>query len=251
MLISLAYALLSGAHAALTEPTVWPMPQSASFQKESVPISSQLKFRTSGDKHIGTLQRAFERYSSLMFQHKSSDNQERKHVEVEVSVKDDSESYPQLDTDESYSLVVSTTTENPSITITANTVYGALYGLETLSQLVFYDFDSHSYYVWPCEIQDAPRYAHRGMLLDTSRHYESIPNLKRVVDSLSYAKYNVLHWHVVDTQSFPFESTTAPELWKGSYTYKERYTQDDIKELVEYGRDRGVKVWFPCVESVV
>jgi hexosaminidase len=52
----------------------------------------------------------------------------------------------------------------------------------------------------------------------------------------------VLHWHVVDTQSFPFESSTYPKLWQGAYTKPERYSQNDIRELVEYGRKRGVKV---------
>lgn len=48
--------------------------------------------------------------------------------------------------------------------------------------------------------------------------------------------------HVVDTQSFPFESRTYPHLWDGSFTKAERYSQEDIKGLVEYGRQRGVKV---------
>jgi hypothetical protein len=48
------------------------------------------------------------------------------------------------------------------------------------------------------------------MLLDTSRHFQPISFLQQTVDALSYAKYNVLHWHVVDTQSFPFESFTYP-----------------------------------------
>lgn len=50
------------------------------------------------------------------------------------------------------------------------------------------------------------------MLLDTSRHYQPVSFLQQTIDALSYAKYNVLHWHVVDTQSFPFESKTYDKL---------------------------------------
>ena len=50
-----------------------------------------------------------------------------------------------------------------------------------------------------------------GMLLDTSRHYQPVSFIQQTIDALSYAKYNVLHWHVVDTQSFPFESKTYPK----------------------------------------
>lgn len=53
---------------------------------------------------------------------------------------------------------------------------------------------------------------------------------------------NVLHWHVVDTQSFPFESVSYPKLWDGSYSSREKYSQADIIGLVEYGRQRGVKI---------
>ena len=63
-----------------------------------------------------------------------------------------------------------------------------------------------------------------------------------MLDSMSYAKFNVFHWHVVDTQSFPFQSLTYPKLWDGSYSSQEKYTQEDMNHLVEYGRLRGIKV---------
>jgi len=94
----------------------------------------------------------------------------------------------------------------------------------------------------PWNVQDKPRYSHRGLLIDTSRHYEPIEVLKQLVDSLSFAKLNVLHWHVVDDQSFPFESTTYPKLWDGTYSNDEKYSQEDVTELVEYGRLRNVRV---------
>eukprot|EP00493_Phyllostaurus_siculus_P027708 UN28056 len=53
---------------------------------------------------------------------------------------------------------------------------------------------------------------------------------------------NVLHVHLSDMQSFPFESSTAPNLWKGAHSPEERYTKTDMKELVEYARLRGIRV---------
>jgi len=62
----------------------------------------------------------------------------------------------------------------------------------------------------PWRIADAPRFAHRGLMVDTARHYEPLAAVRAIVDSLSYAKLNVLHWHMVDIQSFPFESKSSP-----------------------------------------
>jgi len=78
--------------------------------------------------------------------------------------------------------------------------------------------------------------------LDTSRHFDPIPVVKQAIDSLAYAKLNVLHWHVVDSQSFPFESVANPLLWNGAYSDVEKFTQDEIRSVVQYGKYRGVRV---------
>ena len=110
--------------------------------------------------------------------------------------------YPSLGDDESYKLRITAT----SATLKARTVWGALRGLETFSQLVTYDFDAATYQVLPCTIQDAPRYPHRGLMVDSGRHFLPVATLLHVVDALPYAKLNVLHWHLTDTQSFPVEA---------------------------------------------
>jgi len=94
----------------------------------------------------------------------------------------------------------------------------------------------------PWQISDKPRFAHRGLMIDTARHYESLASIRGIIDSLPYAKLNVLHWHMVDTQSFPFQSKTSPKLWDGAYSESERYTQADVASIVEYARLRGVRV---------
>ena len=233
-------------------------------QPQSFSIGAELtnvgKFKySSTNGNVKTLDDAFERYNSIIFPHAlnadDDDNSSRNStpslpvVEVTVTVEDNSEAHPQLETDESYTLAVPSETTNEdssseSITITAQTIYGALRALETLSQLVQYDFEAGNYYIpaTPININDAPRYPHRGMLLDTARHFQPVSFLKTTIDALSYAKYNVLHWHVVDTQSFPFESKAYPKLWEGAYSKQERYSHTDIAEIVEYGRARGVRV---------
>lgn len=242
--------IAAGVSADFVAPSIWPLPSSATYDETAIPLSHKLKFqiiheRTSHEIKTSknpTMQAAFERYTSLMFPHSVDSEGEGAGVRhVKVTLKDLSEDYPQLDTDESYTLNVAAE-EGGGIELSAATVYGAMRGLESLSQLVFFDYDTHAYYVYPAAVEDTPRYAHRGMLLDTARHYQPMAALRRTVDALSYAKYNVLHWHVVDTQSFPFESTSRPKLWEGAYTKAERYTQQDVKDLVEYARLRGVKV---------
>jgi len=249
LLLFVVLAVLSTAFGSYIESSVWPKPAVFSKGASVVPVAT-FEFKTLGlsesDSTVPiTLSAAYSRYNSMIFNHKSKtgDDNIARVAKVNVAVDDYSEAYPQLETDESYTLDIPAESTG-EIYITAKTVYGALRGIESLSQLVVFDMDVKGFVISesPIHIEDKPRYAHRGLLLDTSRHFEPISSLKSTIDALSYAKFNVLHWHVVDTQSFPFESSTYPRLWMGSYSKNERYTQEDIQELVEYGRMRGVKI---------
>lgn len=148
----------------------------------------------------------------------------------------------QLGVDESYTLTVPES--EPVATLVANTVYGALRGLETFSQLVHFDFELGAYRLdyLPLTIQDAPAFAYRGILIDTSRHFQPVNTIKAIIDSMTYAKMNVLHWHLVDYQSWPVQSFAYPLLWSASWSPRERYTLADVAVVVEYARSRGVMV---------
>ncbi|XP_010528624.2 PREDICTED: beta-hexosaminidase 3 [Tarenaya hassleriana] len=146
--------------------------------------------------------------------------------------------------DESYKLVVPSP-EMPSYAhLEAKSVYGALHGLQTFSQLCQFNFKQRVVEIamTPWSITDGPRFSYRGLLIDTSRHYLPLQTIKKVIDSMAYAKLNVLHWHIVDTQSFPLEIPSFPKLWDGSYTASERYTMADASEIVSYAQRRGIHV---------
>ena len=92
-------------------------------------------------------------------------------------------------------------------------------------------------------IEDKPRYQFRATMIDTSRHYYPVEVILQHVDAMAYSKFNVLHWHIVDSISFPYQSTTFPELSRaGAYSPSHVYTTDDIKTIVEYARNRGIRV---------
>ena len=227
-------------------PSIWPHPSEFKYGNTIRIVSSSLHFiATDGTiNHDGsnTLNQAFQRYHNIIFKHNNNDHNDNNVInKVIVNVDSLVEFYPQLDTDESYTLNIN---DSNSIIINAPNIYGALRGLESLSQLINYDYDLGLYQIIgaPILVKDKPRYNHRGLLLDTSRHYQPLDYIKHTLDSLSYAKFNVFHWHVVDTQSFPFESKSYPKLWQGSYTANEKYSHEDIQEVVEYARLRGIKV---------
>ncbi|CAI7760305.1 unnamed protein product, partial [Closterium sp. NIES-53] len=129
-------------------------------------------------------------------------------------------------------------------TILANTTTAALRALETLSQLCVFDFVARLVTIRgsPLLIRDTPRFQHRGLLIDTARHFLPVAVIERVIDSMAYAKLNVLHWHMVDTQSFPIETPSFPRLWLGAFSPAERYTTDDMQHIVQYAEERGVMV---------
>lgn len=159
----------------------------------------------------------------------------RESARLVVIVKGAGFAIPDLEEDESYTLDVSAAQS----TLTAATVVGAIRGLETLLQLQA--FDANGFYVQGAQIQDAPRFRWRGLLVDVARHFEPVDVIKRTLDGMAVVKLNVLHWHLSEDQGFRVESKRFPRLQQfgsdGLY-----YTQAQIRDVVTYATDRGIRV---------
>lgn len=139
------------------------------------------------------------------------------------------------DEDESYTLVV----DSVHATLTAATVVGALRGMETLVQLV--RLRNGRYELPAVVVRDAPRFRWRGLLVDVSRHFIPVEGIKRTLDGMAAVKLNVLHWHLTDDQGFRVESERLPKLHTlGSDGLF--YTREQIRDVVAYARDRGIRV---------
>jgi hexosaminidase len=137
--------------------------------------------------------------------------------------------------DESYRLAVG----SGRVSLTAKTDFGVLRGLETLLQLL--SSDGEGYY-FPCvEVQDAPRFTWRGLMIDAGRHFMPVDMVKRTLDGMTAVKLNVLHWHLSEDQGFRVECKTFPKLHRlGSDGFY--YTQDQIRDVIAYAADRGIRV---------
>lgn len=160
-----------------------------------------------------------------------------------------------------------------AVIIRAKTAAGAFYAVQTLRQLFPIEFGgTHSYgsvkWVAPCcIIQDSPRFAHRGMHLDVSRHFFQPVFVKKYIDMLAMHKMNTFHWHLTDDQGWRVEIKKFPELQKvaacrnetliGHYNdqphrfdgkkYCGFYTQREIKDIVEYAQKRFITI-IPEIE---
>jgi len=140
-----------------------------------------------------------------------------------------------IDEDESYSLHVTSS----GAKLQANTVVGALHGMETLLQLVQ---SEHGAYVLPAvDIEDTPRFRWRGLMIDCGRHFEPVSVIERTLDGMAAVKLNVFHWHLSEDQGFRMESKVYPKL-TGMGSDGLYYTQEQAREVVEYARQRGIRV---------
>jgi hexosaminidase len=137
--------------------------------------------------------------------------------------------------DESYTLEVT----SERAVLRAPTVVGVLRGVETLLQLV--TADSAGFFLPAVRIADAPRFPWRGLLVDAGRHFEPVEVIKRTLDGMAAVKLNVLHWHLSEDQGFRAESKRFPLLQlDGSDGLF--YTQAQMRDVVAYARDRGIRV---------
>jgi len=151
--------------------------------------------------------------------------------------------------DEHYEIKIDSPDEPNRARIIAFSVWGILRGMESFGHLIYYKADQSNsnvgvYLVNSTQVMDFPRFTHRGVMLDSSRHFLSKSVIIANLDLMEMNKMNVFHWHLTDDQSFPYESKTFPQLSKkGSYNPNTHvYHQQDIKEILEAARIRGIRV---------
>jgi len=137
--------------------------------------------------------------------------------------------------DESYRLTVTPL----GARLDAPTPLGVMHGMETFLQLVGMDADGFG--VPAVTIEDHPRFPWRGLMLDVARHWMPLADVKRTLDGMAAVKLNVFHWHLSENQGFRIESKRFPKLHEmgsdGQY-----YTQDQVREVIAYARERGIRV---------
>ncbi|HXN93735.1 MAG TPA: family 20 glycosylhydrolase [Candidatus Acidoferrales bacterium] len=137
--------------------------------------------------------------------------------------------------DESYVLEVTAT----GAKLTAPTPLGAMHGLQTFLQLV--DVSPGGFAAPAVTIHDQPRFPWRGLMIDSARHFIPLDVIRRNIDGMEAVKMNVFHWHLSENQGFRVESKKFPKLHElGSDNLY--YTQDEIRDLIAYARDRGIRV---------
>lgn len=172
------------------------------------------------------------------------------HANFVIQTAGPSDRVQQLGEDESYHLEISPT----QVRLTAANPLGVLHGLQTFVQLVHVTPEGFSVPV--VTIDDKPRFPWRGLMIDSSRHFMPIPVIERDLDGMEAVKLNIFHWHLSDDQGFRMESKKFPLLQeKGSDGLY--YTQEQVREVIAYARDRGIRVvpefdmpchttsWFP------
>ncbi len=150
------------------------------------------------------------------------------------------------------------------IQISGNSALGSFYGMQTLIQLLPLE-KSKSLIIPAVDIEDEPRFAYRGAMLDVCRHFFSVSFIKKYIDYLALHKINYFHWHLTEDQGWRIEIKKYPNLTKvgsirngtiiGRYPGKGSdnkmdagfYTQEQVKEIVEYASQRFITV-IPEIE---
>jgi hexosaminidase len=147
------------------------------------------------------------------------------------------------------------------VLIRANSDAGFFYGVQTLRQLLPPEAESfegsHGTHKWkaPCvTIEDCPRFGWRGLMLDSSRHFQEKQYIEHLLDVMAYHKLNRFHWHLVDENAWRLEIKRYPELarkgsWRGTDARGDSgwYSQDDVREIVAYAKRRHIMV-IPEIE---
>jgi hexosaminidase len=238
MRIAAALPLLVTGIVFAAQPALMPWPSHIEQSAGVLSLSRPLRIKTEGcDARVA---RAIERFrTQLSLQtgdhYRHMDVASNDNPELTIHCAATGQNPQELSEDESYSLSVG----DQAAKIDAPTPLGAMHGLQTLLQLV--EWGPQGWDLPVVEVHDSPRFAWRGLMIDSVRHFIPLDEIERNIDGMAAVKLNTLHMHLSDDEGFRIESRKAPKLQKVS-SDGEYYSQAQIKELVEYARDRGIRV---------
>jgi hexosaminidase len=233
------WILLLGAAAWLpAQPNLMPWPAKISMGDGSLAIDQNFRISPMGNPDPRVLAAASRLYRHLALQTGipfTDSWRDPSHAKLVIRCDSAGEAIQKLGEDESYRLEVTP----QQARLSAKNPLGILRGLETFLQLV--EPGAKSFVVPSVVIEDQPRFPWRGLHLDVSRHWMPLEVVKRNLDGMAAVKLNVFHWHLSDDQGFRIESKRFPKLQElgsdGHY-----YTQDQVREVIAYARDRGIRV---------
>src|SRR5713101_5341037 len=233
-----AVLLCAAGASAQEQPRLNLMPWPANLQTGSGSLRIDSSFSVALTGHTeARLDRAAQRFLRQLSRQTAIPLSGRASAKPTLSVHTDqaSKEVQELGEDESYALSITA----DGAQIEAPTPLGSMPGLQTLLQLV--EVAPDGFAAPAISIQDKPRFPWRGLMIDVSRHFIPLDVLKRNLDGLEAVKMNVFHWHLSENQGFRVESKKFPKLQEmgsdGLY-----YTQDEIRGLIAYARDRGIRV---------
>jgi hexosaminidase len=237
-LLFLSVALVVGVQAQVSS-NLMPLPAQAVFGTDHLPLESSFSFAFLGYREP-RLERAVRRAADRLTARTGvplavGEAADPAQAFLQVDCRAAGRPVQTPDEDESYALVIDAT----RAVLRAPNPLGILRGLETLQQLLA--LDSNGFYFPAIQIQDAPRFPWRGLLIDVCRHWMPAEVIRRNLDAMAAVKLNVLHWHLSEDQGFRVESKKYPRLHElgsdGDY-----YSQAEIRAIIDYARDRGIRV---------
>lgn len=239
-------ALLGLAGCAPVNQLLMPYPQKVSFNPEAPPLEfdiCDLVFKVIAAP-ADAIEEALDIYIARVFgcpaakyaeEHETFGNR----IVLNIVVRNSIQMVAEKTEHEKYQLTIR---ESLQWEIIADYYPGFLRGLETFSQLI-QTLPSGQTYISgaPILIDDEPEFFWRGLLIDTSLHFLEVEEIEHLLDGMMFTKMNVLHWHIIDQDSFPMEIPARPELQQYG-SLGRNYSLKEIDKLIQYAKVRGIRI---------
>jgi hexosaminidase len=229
---------------------MWPMPNSLKYGTSHFHMSRNFMFNFIQKHHANTTEAIVNIYNETFNRYKENTHPKNStpeyyyfidvHIDVETHAMENFTLKSNLTNYEYYRLEI---TDHLDIKLNCKYQNGLLRGLETLSQIIIFNDDNQDiiFSNMPLVIEDKPKYAYRGLMIDASKHYISVSKIKEIIRGMLYSKMNVLHWRLTDDDLFSYKSDVV-------VTNSNSYSKAIIEEIIDYAHIRGVTI-IPEVDN--